>query len=167
MAGRRGRAIGIWFCGHVRRARGGRWSGWTIEREHRRRTSLRCTKLDFLGYSFEMQWVRYAKYREWKMCASRKSILRERERLREMTGPRHYAKPLPLLVDELNAHLRGWANYYRRGGDAARRVLMGINYYVNLRLYCHLRRRSQRPWRPPKGMSVHVCLTQQYGLIHL
>jgi len=145
------------------------WLGLKLNREKTRIVNLReeGTKLDFLGYSVGMQWVRYAKYREWKMCASRKSILRERERLREMTGPRHYAKPLPLLVEELNAHLRGWANYYWLGGDAARRVLMGINYYVNLRLCCHLRRRSQRPWRPQKGMSVHACLTQQYGLIHL
>jgi RNA-directed DNA polymerase len=145
------------------------WLGLKINREKTRIVNLReeGTKLDFLGYSVGMQWVRYAKYREWKMCASRKSILQERERLREMTGPRHYAKPLPLLVDELNAHLRGWANYYWRGGDAARRVLMGLNYYVNLRLYCHLRRRSQRPWRPAKGMSVSAHLIHQYGLIQL
>lgn len=145
------------------------WLGLKINREKTRVVNLReeGTKLDFLGYSVGMQWVRYAKYRQWKMCASRKSILRERERLREMTGPRHYAKPLPLMVEELNAHLCGWANYYGQGGDAARRVFMGINYYVNLRLYCHLRRRSQRPWRPPKGKSVWAHLVQQYGLIQL
>jgi RNA-directed DNA polymerase len=103
--------------------------------------------------------------RQWKMCPSRKSILRERERLREMTGRRHYATPLPELIADLNAHLRGWANYYSRGD--ARRSLTGINAYVSLRLYCHLQRRSQRPWRPPKGVSVWKYLIARYGLIPL
>ena len=99
------------------------------------------------------------------MSASRKSILRERERLREMTGPRHYAKPLPEMIEKLNAHLRGWANYYSHGD--ARPVLTEMNFYVSLRLYCHLRRRSQRPWRPPKGVSVWKYLIAHYGLIPL
>jgi len=140
------------------------WLGLKINREKTRVVNLReeGAKLDFLGYSFAMDWVRYANYRQWKMCPSRKSILRERERLREMTGPRHYATPLPELIANLNAHLRGWANYYSQGD--ARRLLTGINAYVSLRLYCHLQRRSQRPWRPPKGSSVWKYLIARYGL---
>jgi RNA-directed DNA polymerase len=143
------------------------WLGLKINPEKTRIVDLReeGTKLDFLGYSFGLDWVRYAKYRQWKMSPSRKSILREREQLRQMTGPRHYAKPLPELIGKLNAHLRGWANYYSQG--EARRMLTGMNYYVSLRLYCHLQRRSQRPWRSPKGVSVWAYLTQRYGLIQL
>jgi RNA-directed DNA polymerase len=140
------------------------WLGLKINREKTRVVNLRedGAKLDFLGYSFGLDWVRYAKYRKWKMCASRKSILREREQLRKMTGPKHYAKPLPEMIGKLNAHLRGWANYYSHGD--ARRVLSGINYYVNLRLYRHLQRRSQRRWRPPKGTGLWAYLIQRYGL---
>jgi RNA-directed DNA polymerase len=140
------------------------WLGLKINREKTRVVNLReeGAKLDFLGYSFGLDWVRYAKLRKWKMCASRKSILREREQLRKMTGPKHYAKPLPEMIGKLNAHLRGWANYYSHGD--ARRVLSGINYYVNLRLYRHLQRRSQRRWRPPKGTGFWAYLIQRYGL---
>jgi RNA-directed DNA polymerase len=143
------------------------WLGLKINREKTRVVNLReeGAKLDFLGYSFGLEWVRYAQYRQWRMAASRKSILRERERLREMTGPRHYAKPLPEMIESLNAHLRGWANYYSQG-DACR-VLTGLNAYVSLRLYCHLQRRSQRPWRPPRGSSVWRHMIERYGLIPL
>jgi RNA-directed DNA polymerase len=143
------------------------WLGLKINREKTRVVNLReeGARLDFLGYSFSMEWVRVAKWRAWKMRPSRQAILRERERLREMTGPRHYAQPLPDMINELNAHLRGWANYYSRGD--ARRLLTGINYYVNLRLYRHLQRRSQRPWRPPQGIGVWAYLIQRYGLIPL
>jgi RNA-directed DNA polymerase len=140
------------------------WLGLKINREKTRVVNLReeGAKLDFLGYSFGLEWARYARLRQWRMCASRKSILREREQLRKMTGPKHYAKPLPEMIGKLNAHLRGWANYYSHGD--ARPVLKGINYYVNLRLYRHLQRRSQRRWHPPKGTGFWAYLTQRYGL---
>jgi RNA-directed DNA polymerase len=143
------------------------WLGLKINREKTRSVNLReeGAKLDFLGYSFGLEWIRYAKYRQWRMSASQKSILRERERLRELTGPRHYAKPLPEMIGQLNAHLRGWANYYSQGD--ARRMLKGMNSYVSLRLYCHLQRRSQRPWRPPPRVSVWKYLIERYGLTPL
>jgi RNA-directed DNA polymerase len=73
-------------------------------------------------------------------------------------------KPIPVMIDELNEHLRGWANYFGRGYP--RKAFREINAYVRQRLYCHLTRRSQRPWRPPKGTTFYARFAQM-GLIYL
>ena len=53
-------------------------------------------------------------------------LARQRERLREMTGPRYGWKPLPDLIGEINRYLTGWEQYFRHGYPArtfhARRV---------------------------------------------
>lgn len=70
----------------------------------------------FLGYSFRWDRDRYGRARRyWNQFPAPKSLVRERARLREMTGPGQCFKPLPELIGELNAHLRGWANYFGRG----------------------------------------------------
>ena len=74
-----------------------------------------------------------------------------------MTDSRFCFKPIPALIRELNRNLRGWANYFDYGHP--RRRFREINWYVRQRLKFHLRRRSQRPFRPPKGVSFYKHLT--------
>lgn len=71
---------------------------------------------------------------------------------------------LPELIGRLNRHLKGWANYYRQG--YSRCALRDINHFVRWRLMRHLRRRSQRAWCPPKGVSVFTQL-DKLGLVQL
>ena len=52
--------------------------------------------------------------------------------LREMTSARMCFKPIPTLIEELNEHLRGWANYFGRGYP--RKAFREINAYVRKRL---------------------------------
>ena len=68
-----------------------------------------------------------------------------------MTVPMCF-KPIPKLIEELNRHLKGWANYFGQGYP--RKAFRQINAYVRERLTCHLKRRSQRPFRPPEGVSL-------------
>ena len=63
-------------------------------------------------------------------------------------------KPLPRLIAELNRHLKGWGNYFSFGYPRA--AYGRINSYVQQRLFYHLRRRSQRPFRPPEGGSFNA-----------
>ena len=143
------------------------WLGLRINREKTRIVNLReeGAALDFLGYSLRLDWDRFGrKQRYWKLSVSKQSLLREQARLREMIGRHQCWKPLPELVEELNAHLRGWANYFSHG--YCREGFRQINRYVRERLARHLRRRSQRPWRPPEGISVYAHL-EQLGLISL
>jgi RNA-directed DNA polymerase len=67
-------------------------------------------------------------------------------------------------VEDLNRHLKGWANYFEFGYP--REALREINTYVRYRLEQHLKRRSQRPFRPPEGMSFNDHFRKP-GLVYL
>jgi RNA-directed DNA polymerase len=95
---------------------------------------------------------------------SAKALKREREKLHEMTDHRQCYKPIPQLIGELNRHLKSWANYFEFGYP--RVAFRGINTYLRDRLTQHLRRRSQRPFRPPEGVSYYEQI-QRFGLVSL
>ena len=68
------------------------------------------------------------------------------------------------MIEEVNEHLRGWANYFSYGYP--RQALREINRYTRERLCNHLKRRSQRPFKPPKGVSFYEQL-KRLGLNYL
>jgi RNA-directed DNA polymerase len=148
----------------------GKIEGWlelNINRQKTRVINLcqQSVTLDFLGYSFRLDRDRYGrKRRYWNMHPSKKALAREREKLRAMITKKRCFQPLPELIGELNRHLKGWANYYRAG--YSRDTFRQINSYVRNRLAGHLRRRSQRAWRPAAGLSLYAHL-QHFGLIYL
>ena len=81
-----------------------------------------------------------------------------------MTDKGQCFKPVPKLIKELNRHLTGWSNYF--GYGYPRKPFRQINHEVRRRLIGHLKRRSQRPFRKPKGKSYYAYLNQ-LGLINL
>jgi len=95
---------------------------------------------------------------------SEKALKKERGKLHQMTNHRQCFKPIPLLIEELNRHLKGWRNYFDFGYP--REAFREINAYVRSRLWQHLRRRSQRPYRPPVGVSRQEHY-QRLGLVYL
>lgn len=108
--------------------------------------------LDFLGYTFRYDRDRHGRgHRYLNLFPSKKSLQRERDKLREMTGPEACCTPAAAVIAQINAQVRGWGAYFGKGypGKAFQR----INGFVRDRLYRHLRRRSQRPFRPPEGVS--------------
>jgi len=132
------------------------WMGLEINRDKTRVVDLRKvgSSLDFLGYTFRYDRdLRGREHRYLNVFPSEKALTREREKLRELTGPRQCWKPIPFLVEELNRHLKGWGNYFSLG--YARTARREINTYVRQRLTRHLKRRSQRPFRPPEGVSFY------------
>lgn len=143
------------------------WLGLEINRDKTRVVELnrKGESLDFLGYTFRFQRDRHGReHRYLHMGPSKKAVVRERETLREMTGPKMCFKPIPQMIGEINEHLRGWANYYGQGYP--RQALRQINRYTRERLVTHLKRRSQRPWHPPEGTSRYGQL-KRLGLIYL
>ena len=98
------------------------------------------------------------------MCPSNKSLAREREKLREMTFNRYCFKPVPVIIQEINQHLKGWSNYFSYGYP--RMAYRQINAFIRDRLYTHLKRRSQRPFRLPEGITMYRYL-KQLGLVYL
>jgi len=143
------------------------WMGLKINRDKTRVVDLKTegASLDFLGYSFryERSWFgRDGRYLTPQ--PSKKAMERERQKLREMTGPEMCYKPAAVLIGEINRHLRGWGNYF--GWGYPQKAFRQINNFVRERLTRHLKRRSQRPYRPSAGLTWYAQL-QHLGLEYL
>jgi len=143
------------------------WMGLEINREKTRVINLKQegASLDFLGYTFRYDRdLQGRNQRYLNVVPSKKALERERAKLREMTNATQSHTPLPQLIEGLNRHLKGWANYFRYG--YARHAFYQMDSYVRWRLTRHLRRRSQRPFRPPAGTPL-AALAQRLGLVSL
>jgi RNA-directed DNA polymerase len=139
----------------------------TINREKTRVVWLHQAgqSLDFLGFTFRYEddlHGRTARY--LRVEPSRKAEARLREKLRELTGPRWGWMPIPQVVGRLNQALRGWQAYFRYGYP--NRVFHRLDGHIVTRLRQHLRRRSQRRYRPPVGTTLPNHL-RQLGLMAL
>ena len=143
------------------------WLGLEINREKTRVVKLKDEgeSLDFLGFTFRYyEDLQGGRWRYLNVSPSEKALKKEREKLHEMTNHQQCFKPIPELIAGLNRHLKGWKNYFDFGYP---RVAFGeINSYVRHRLTQHLRRRSQRPFRPPEGVSSYEQI-QRFGLVRL
>jgi RNA-directed DNA polymerase len=133
--------------------------GLTVNRAKTRTVKLSepGASLDFLGYTF--RYDRDLQGRPWRylnLCPSAKALQRERDKLRGMTGPDRCFLPIPVLIAQINDHLRGWSNYFGKGYP--RKAFRQINRFVQERLHRHLRRRSQRPYRPGGDGSWYAHL---------
>ena len=133
--------------------------GLTVNRDKTRTVKLNepGASLDFLGYTFRYDRdLRGRAHRYLNLCPSGKALRRERDKLREMTGPDRCFMPIPALIAQINTHLKGWGNYFGQGypRDAFRQ----INRFVRERLIRHLQRRSQRAYRVTGGVSWYAQL---------
>jgi RNA-directed DNA polymerase len=143
------------------------WMGLEINRDKTRVIDLKQQgeKLDFLGYTFRYDRDLKGRRQSYlNVTISKKTLKRERQRLREMISKERCFVALPQLIEELNGHLKGWANYFSYGYP--RKGFRQIDTYVRLRLTCHVRRRSQRPFRPANGVSYHEHFNRM-GLVYL
>jgi RNA-directed DNA polymerase len=131
------------------------WMGLEINREKTRLVELKQegASLDFLGFTFRRDRSHLGPGHYWNLYPSDKSLEREQVKLKELTSGRRSYWPIPMLIGHLNQHLRGWANYFRLGYPS--RAFAKINHYVQVRLWQHLKRRSQRPYRIPMGVSAY------------
>jgi len=106
--------------------------GLSINQEKTR--TVRMTeggKVDFLGFRFHHVRDRKRKKRLMLVYPSPKSQQRCRDKLRQLIC---HSIPLRVKaqVENVNAFLRGWTNYYRLGNAAD--VLVGIRNFVNKRV---------------------------------
>jgi RNA-directed DNA polymerase len=143
------------------------WLRLEINREKTRVINLEeeGEHLDFLGFTF--RYHRDLKGRDKKYLniePSKKSLKRERDKLRKLTGSQMCFKPVNDMIEDINRHLKGWANYFRYGYP--RKAFRSINHYVRERMYIHLNRRSQRRHRIPEDKTFYEHLTEM-GLIYL
>src|SRR6516225_4712235 len=72
---------------------------------------------------------------------SKKAVQREREKLRDMTNRHQCHKPIPVLIGELNRHLKGWMNYFSFGYPSS--------------TYCEIERLRSGPSNPAFATAQH------------
>lgn len=144
-----------------------KWLQLEINREKTKVVNLKEEEahLDFLGFTF--RYDRDLKGRDKKYLnvePSKKSLQRERDKLRELTGTQMCFKPVKAMIEDINRRLKGWANYFRYGYP--RKAFRSINHYARARMYIHLNRRSQRRYRIPGDKTFYEHLAEM-GLIYL
>jgi RNA-directed DNA polymerase len=142
--------------------------GLTINREKTRVLQVRNRNqpLDFLGYRFRCSrsHLKGGGPPYWRVEASPQAQKRARAKVKDLTGAKFCFMPPLAVIDKVNAFVRGWLAYFNKGYPA--QVRWNLVRYVEERIVRHLRRRSQRPYRPPEGTSLfqHV---RDLGLIGL
>jgi RNA-directed DNA polymerase len=111
------------------------WMGLEINRDKTRVIDLKQegASLDFLGFTFRYDRdLKGRGHRYLNVFPSAKVLKRERAKLHELTSSQRGCLPIPLLIEDLNGHLNGWANYFRVGYPRA--AFRQINTYVRDRL---------------------------------
>lgn len=143
------------------------WLGLELNRDKTKVVDLRKpgTSMDFLGYTFRYDLdLKGRGFRYLNVTPSEKALKAQRETLRKMISRHQSHVPVPRLIERVNRQMRGWERYFSFGYP--RKAMREINGYVRRRLTGHLHRRSQRPFRPPRGRS-HYHHFKQMGLIYL
>jgi len=102
---------------------------------------------DFLGFHFRMRPTR--RYRDWWYAASWPSqlaVAAARDRVRELTRLARIGLSTRVVVQEVNAFLRGWGEYFRHGNSTQQ--FRQLDAYVMHRVACFIARKHRvRTWR--------------------
>ncbi|NEV60674.1 maturase [Thiorhodococcus minor] len=142
--------------------------GLRVNREKTRIVTLTeaGASLDFLGYTFRYEPDQFGRAKRYlARSPSANACARERAKLRTLISTKRAFQPAPELIGAVNQQVRGWANYFGRG--RSRPAFRRMNWFLQQRLVRHLKRRSQRPYRPPPGVSWYAHLYKQLGLVQL
>lgn len=121
--------------------------------------------LNFLGYSLRFdQDLKGRRVKYLNMFPADKSVVRIKEKIKEKTG-RPAQSALCEVIEDLNAMLGGWRNYFSLGYPRA--AFRKVNYYLQVRFYRFMSNRSQRKYKLQKpGESLYGCLKRR-GLVFL
>ena len=136
----------------------------TVNRQKTRIVKLHQpgTSLNFLGFTLRYDRDLHGRDKRYlNVIPSEKAQAHAREMLRELTGPQRCFVPATQMVRTVSDWLKSWANYFDHGYP--RQAFRKMNSFAVLRLTRHLQRRSQRPFRPPKGTTYYAHL-QRLGL---
>ena len=88
-----------------------------------------------------------------------------RDQIRELTAKHLGCLPIGVVVRRLNWFLIGWSNYFKTGYP--RSAFRSINAFVLERMFQFLKRRSQRPFKLPEGMTWYHLVFKVLGVRQL
>jgi len=131
----------------------------TINRKKTRVVNLNRPRasLDFLGYTFRYDRDLHGRaHRYLNLFPSKKALERARNTIRELTSSRRSCVPITVVIDDLNRWQKGWTGYFSHGYPG--KAFHHLNGFIAQTLTKHLRRRSQRPFRPAEGRTYYAHL---------
>lgn len=142
------------------------WLGLTVNMEKSSVVNINNGEsLHFLGFTYRrVDDLKGRGYKYLEMAPSKKAVIKEKEVIKEMTSSRYNCLPIPVVIDRLNRQVKGWVEYFNKGYP--RKSFRHINKFIMDRFAKHLKRRSQRRYRPPEGISVYKHF-RDLGLIYL
>ncbi|MDR1279954.1 MAG: hypothetical protein LBK99_03940 [Opitutaceae bacterium] len=135
------------------------WLGLKINREKPRviKATQEGQTVDFLGYSHRLERDLCGRDRKWwRQYPSKKAMRKQSDWLRENITTSHNREPLKETIERINTHYRGWKAYYNQGHP--RREYRRLNWQIGQRLAGVLKRRSQRGYKLPEGISLYEHL---------
>lgn len=131
----------------------------TINRKKTRVVDLKAPGqcLDFLGFTFRYDRDLFGSDRRYlNVFPSKKALTRAQDNLREQISPKQGFVPIGELIGQTNRWIRSWSRYFDHGYP--RMAFRKLNNFLVRRLTRHLKRRSQRPFRPPEGTTFYAHL---------
>ena len=134
--------------------------------EEKSRVVCSCEEsFDFLGHTFRYSDDLYGRpLKYWNVEPSKKSQKKVRSKIREYLSKNGHKAP-QVLVDDLNAKLRGWINYYTiQGVTYPNKAKRNLRYYLGKKLQRYYKRKSQRKCKLYNQGAMRV-LVYRYGLI--
>lgn len=120
---------------------------------------------DFLGFHFRMVPVRFKPRRRFAACSpSAAAMAAARDRIRELVPLERVGLPTIVVVQDVNAFLKGWAAYFRHGNST--RAFKHIDRFVFDRLARFIaRKHGSRNWK--RGMTDLIESRTTLGLLRL
>lgn len=122
------------------------------------------TAIDFLGFTLRRAPSKYGGQFS-VITPSSKSVIRAMRRLSELTDAKRCFVPSAQVVHDMNDFLNGWKGYYTYGYSSKARHK--VDWHARNSLTKHMKRRSQRPYRPPQGVSWYQHITKGMGLTRI
>ena len=119
---------------------------------------------DFLGYSFGRCFKMKTGQEYIGAKPSQKRVARFCASLSEMTGPHSLWMPVEMMVEQLNARLRGWGNYFCLGNVSG--AYRDVDNHARHRLRQWLNRKHRSQNQKPQRHSP-IELHHQLGLVEL
>lgn len=143
------------------------WLGLTINRQKTSQYDLLQpgNRLDFLGFSFRYDRDLHGRNNRYlNVFVSDASCQRQRAKVGKLFCNKTSHVPITELIAYLNRQMKGWKGYFNKGYP--RKQFRKLNYYAQSKIIKHLKRRSQRPYSLPAGVTWYQHL-ETLGLIHL
>ena len=135
------------------------------EKTRIRHVTFGSDRLEFLGFSIQRRKAKRGDWTYLHTSPSPKSRSRALATLRQLTAPSRGLLSIETVIDNVNSFLRGWAGYFKLGQPS--QVFTYIQDYASYRIYQHLRRRSQRPYKIPQDRNWYQHVHQDLGLVRL